>query len=552
MTFISYAQNYEDVMLWRALKDVREGFYIDVGAQDPDTDSVTRAFYERGWSGINIEPVPNYHELLCRARPRDINLCLAVGATEVEREFFEIPDSGLSTLDPQIAARDRDAGWAASPRRVPQRRLANIWTECVKDQVHFLKIDAEGSEADVLEGAGLDERRPWIVVIKAVAPLTQVPEHGKWERLITSAGYEFVYFDGMNRFCLARERAELKSRFDAPPNFFDNFVRISEWKAVHEVADLRRKVLQPAPPGDLMTRLDRVDTALQTMASSLRGLAQRPSSEQEILLSQVAYLGDHRALTYLKSGQKIFVDTRSVDIGTHLMFGGWWESNYATAFCNLLKPGDVVLDIGANHGFYSLIAAPRILPGGHVYAFEPSKSFYDLIRASVSVNGLGDTVSVVNLALGDSEADVTLEFDRHWSGDGHLQMGQTRSAISDFQTELVRETVKCVSLDNYLGAKLAKVDVIKMDIEGAEGLAIKGMSKIIDRSRNLKMMMEFCPAMMAGLECDASFVVQFLESRGFMCWEISVNGELLPARWQKLLQDPDTIRNVIVSRQGLG
>ncbi|HEV2041386.1 MAG TPA: FkbM family methyltransferase [Casimicrobiaceae bacterium] len=552
MAFISYAQNYEDVMLWRALKDVPQGFYIDVGAQDPDVDSVTRAFYERGWSGINIEPVPKYHELLCRARPRDINLRVAVGVEETEREFFEIPDTGLSTLDPQIAARHLDAGWTASRRRVAQRRLAEIWTECVKGQVHFLKIDAEGSEADILQGAGLSQHRPWIVVVEAVAPLTQVPEHEKWERLLTDAGYAFVYFDGMNRFYLASEKAELKARFAAPPNFFDDFMRAAESKALQDVAALRQGILQPAPPGDLSSRLNRIEIAVQGTASSLQALTQRSGAEQDILFSQVAYLGEHRALTYLRSGHKIFVDTRSVDIGTHLMLGGWWESNYATAFCNLLKPGDVILDIGANHGFYSLIAAPRISPGGHVYAFEPSKSFYDLIMASVSVNGLGDIVSVANLALGDADGDVTLAFDRHWSGGGHIEMGRPHGTKSDMPTGLERETVKCVSLDNYLGGKLDKVDVIKMDIEGAEGLALKGMSKIIDRSPNLKMMMEFCPAMMAGFECDANFVVQFLESRGFMCWEIGVDGRLLPARWQKLMEEPKVIRNVIVSRQGLG
>jgi hypothetical protein len=56
MRFISYAQNFEDVMLWRALKGLKKGFYIDVGAHDPEVDSVTKAFYDRGWCGINIEP----------------------------------------------------------------------------------------------------------------------------------------------------------------------------------------------------------------------------------------------------------------------------------------------------------------------------------------------------------------------------------------------------------------------------------------------------------------------------------------------------------------
>ncbi|MEO8740249.1 MAG: FkbM family methyltransferase, partial [Casimicrobiaceae bacterium] len=173
MPFISYAQNFEDVMLWRVLKHVEHGFYVDVGAQDPDAGTVTRAFYDKGWSGINVEPVAHYHAQLCRARPRDVNLCVVCGGDDAEREFFEIPDSGLSTLDPAIADRHRAAGWKIVERRVSQRRLADIWTEYAKGDVHFLKIDAEGAEHDVLQGAMLDRHRPWIIVIEAVAPLTQ-------------------------------------------------------------------------------------------------------------------------------------------------------------------------------------------------------------------------------------------------------------------------------------------------------------------------------------------------------------------------------------------
>jgi len=58
--FVSYAQNGEDLLLWRMLHDVDLGTFIDVGAFEPETHSVTRAFYERGWSGINVEPVPKY------------------------------------------------------------------------------------------------------------------------------------------------------------------------------------------------------------------------------------------------------------------------------------------------------------------------------------------------------------------------------------------------------------------------------------------------------------------------------------------------------------
>jgi hypothetical protein len=97
MPFISYAQNYEDVILWRALRDVEKGFYVDVGAADPQEWSVTRAFYDRGWSGINIEPLDEYFDKLTQARPRDINLRVALGRAAGRRTLHTIAGTGLST-----------------------------------------------------------------------------------------------------------------------------------------------------------------------------------------------------------------------------------------------------------------------------------------------------------------------------------------------------------------------------------------------------------------------------------------------------------------------
>ena len=111
MTFISYAQNQEDVILWRVLRDVEHGFYVDVGAADPEELSVTRAFYDRGWSGINVEPLDQYFQRLVRDRPRDTNLKVAVGREAGVRTFHAIEGTGLSTLDAEIAARQQAAGW---------------------------------------------------------------------------------------------------------------------------------------------------------------------------------------------------------------------------------------------------------------------------------------------------------------------------------------------------------------------------------------------------------------------------------------------------------
>ena len=98
MTFISYAQNFEDVMLWRALQHVEKGFYIDVGANDPTRDSVSRAFYELGWHGINIEPIDEWFSKLHTHRPRDVNLNVAASAEPGELVIYCVPGTGLSTV----------------------------------------------------------------------------------------------------------------------------------------------------------------------------------------------------------------------------------------------------------------------------------------------------------------------------------------------------------------------------------------------------------------------------------------------------------------------
>ena len=233
--FVSHAQYGEDALLARVLRGVEGGCYVDVGANDPDRHSVTRAFYERGWSGVNVEPVAEWHARLVQARPRDINLAVAVAETRGTVKLHEYAGTGLSTLDAAIAQRHARAGFAGSVRDVPAMTLAEVFDANVAGDVHFLKVDVEGAETSVLAGADFRRHRPWIVLVEATAPLTGIASYSDWEPLLLAAGYRFAHDDGLNRYYVSDEHAELAERFAQDP---DASRVISAAEAVASAADL--------------------------------------------------------------------------------------------------------------------------------------------------------------------------------------------------------------------------------------------------------------------------------------------------------------------------
>lgn len=224
MTFVSHSQNFEDVILWRALGQVQQGYYIDVGAQDPVLHSVSLAFYERGWRGLHVEPTLQYSDKLRTARPDEVVLQVALGREEGILSFFEFADTGLSTSSAEIAAEHRAKGFSAKKTSVPVMTLDTILQSQGDREVHWLKVDVEGAEKSVLEGWKTAPVRPWIVVIEATLPLSITETHHEWEQLILQKGYTFAYFDGLNRFYVSSAHADLIEKFRSPPNVFDGYV----------------------------------------------------------------------------------------------------------------------------------------------------------------------------------------------------------------------------------------------------------------------------------------------------------------------------------------
>ncbi|MDP3559384.1 MAG: FkbM family methyltransferase [Legionellaceae bacterium] len=235
--FISYAQNYEDVMLERALQHIEKGFYIDIGAASPHEDSVTKAFYNLGWRGINIEPNAEYYAQLQAHRPHDTNLAVVINQHEGEfpMQFITYPTgepTGLSTLNADIATQHVQNGLSLKTQKVNAVTLEFIWKQYVpkNQEVHFLKIDVEGSEKSVLQSKDWTHGRPWIVLLEATWP--DLSAYQDWEPILLNADYQFAYADGLNRFYIANEHIDLLPQFQYPPNVFDSFIRQEQQSAL--------------------------------------------------------------------------------------------------------------------------------------------------------------------------------------------------------------------------------------------------------------------------------------------------------------------------------
>ena len=191
----SYAQDKEDLILADILKDVKKGFYVDVGANSPTVYSVTKAFYEMGWNGINIEPLPDMYAELCADRERDINLNIGISNTEGIMTLH-IDNMG-STLSDKVVFDNRMQDKPTI--KIDVDTLTHVVDTCFVKEIHFLKVDVEGFEKQVLEGFDFSIR-PWVICMESTKPNTEIPCHEEWEHILLENGYALKYTHGINRY----------------------------------------------------------------------------------------------------------------------------------------------------------------------------------------------------------------------------------------------------------------------------------------------------------------------------------------------------------------
>ncbi|WBV42404.1 FkbM family methyltransferase [Pseudoroseomonas cervicalis] len=285
----------------------------------------------------------------------------------------------------------------------------------------------------------------------------------------------------------------------------------------------------------LSRRLDRLGQRLEEIGTTLQNRTAR------LVHAQAVYLGDHTALTFLENGQRIYVDTLSRDIGVHLLAQGRWESQTLALFRRLVRPGDHVLDIGANHGIYALQAAQATGPTGQVHAFEPNPRLAELAAASLAANAYS-WAKLHPVAVGDTPGEAELTFNPKSSGGGNIHPGRGPAKAE-------RLTVKMVALDSFFPEPDFRVDVIKMDIEGYEGRALRGMARLLQRAPDLRMIMEFSPALLARGGVKAPEVAAQLQALGLQVWKIDGRGQLEARSWDWVAGAETGLTNLLVARE---
>jgi FkbM family methyltransferase len=182
---------------------------------------------------------------------------------------------------------------------------------------------------------------------------------------------------------------------------------------------------------------------------------------------------------------KMYVDGRDMVVSLGLISRGKYENNETKIFMDLIKPGMIVLDVGANIGYYSLVSAKIVGNKGKVYAFEPEPNNFNLLLKNIKVNNY-ENIIPVNMAASNKNGNAQLFLDKNNFGNQSLaskNVPECRGVIA----------IKTITLDKYFKdiIKNKNMDIIKMDAQGAEGMVLEGAKNIL--KKNPIIITEFSP-----------------------------------------------------------
>jgi FkbM family methyltransferase len=264
------------------------------------------------------------------------------------------------------------------------------------------------------------------------------------------------------------------------------------------------------------------------------------------------YLGNETVLTETFFGRKIFVDGSDTSLTPHLIREGRWEPELTAFLMDNLKPGLTFIDIGANCGFYSLLAAHMVGHTGRVVAIEPQEKLCKLIRRSIYANGFDGFARSTPVAIGKTAGKAALAKNEFLSGSASL-VGLDASEDSV-------EEVRVVSLSDAL-AQVQQVaqwpdaitpDVVKIDCEGFEWMIWQGAADLFAACDKLLIFLEFSPARYFELGDAPEAFVEKMAADGFSISVTGADGAEKALSKSDLLQicKPDHGQEDLILRKG--
>ncbi len=228
-------------------------------------------------------------------------------------------------------------------------------------------------------------------------------------------------------------------------------------------------------------------------------------------------------------GSKVCVDPRDVGVSLYLITEGAYEPRLTALLEQLIEPGMVVVDGGANIGCFTMLAARLVGEAGHVYAFEPAPANFALLQRGLELNGYAN-VTATRGALSNRAGTATLHLDRSNLGAPSLR----RENVADRGGEV---EVPTTSLDRFFATRERGVDLIKLDTQGAEGLVLEGAESLLDHD-GLRIVSEFWPGGLCNMGTDPAELLRRLRDRGFeVAWLDERSGEVGPAADADVIAD---------------
>lgn len=239
-------------------------------------------------------------------------------------------------------------------------------------------------------------------------------------------------------------------------------------------------------------------------------------NEPQVNDTRYHYLGPDLALCLLKNGMYIYIDPQDYSIASHLITRGYWENWVYAVTCNIVKPGDHIVEVGANFGYYTLAMARDVGPSGSIVSFEANPDLTPLLSRSLIFNELQSRVTLVTKAASNQNGVTTFAISRRNAGGGATAV----NAQQDDQRLIEVETVR---LDD---AVAISPRILRLDAEGSEVLILRGAERMLHRP-DVVVCMEWDVLQMAS-RGDVPELVDWLNAMGFKFWRIGYDSDLIP------------------------